>query len=51
MLVLRVLYGLKFSVADFRDLLSEKLHDLGYRPLIADPDVWMIPSVKPGEFM
>ena len=51
MLVVRVLYGLKSSGVAFRDLLSEQLYGLDYRPLIVDPDVWMRPEVKPGGFM
>ena len=45
MLGLRALYGMKLSGAAFRDLLSEQLHDLGYRQSIYDPDIWMRPSV------
>ena len=48
MLVVRSLYGLKFSGALFRALLAEQLHDLCYRPSIYDPDVWMRQAVKPG---
>ena len=51
MFVVRELYGLKPSGADFRALLVEQLHELGYLSSIADPDIWMSPSVKPGEFM
>ena len=51
MLVVRALYGLKSSGSDFSYLLDEQLHDLGYRPSIADPGVWMRPSVKPCVFM
>ena len=35
----------------FRALISERLHDLGYRPSISDPGVWMIPAVKLGGFI
>ena len=51
MLVVRELYGLKSSGEDFRALLAEKLHDLGYRQSIADFNVRMRPSLKPGGFM
>ena len=51
MLVVRALYGLKSSGADFRALLAEQLHDLGYRPSKAEPYVWMRLSVKTDEFM
>ena len=47
-LVVRALYVMKSSGAAFRFLLAEHLHDLCYRPSIADPDVWMRPAVKPG---
>ena len=50
-IVVRSLYGLNSYGEDFRDILTENLHELGYRPSIADPDVWMIPAVKPGGFM
>ena len=49
--VVRGLYGLKSSGAAFRGLLYEQFHDLGCRPLIDGPDVWIIPEVKPGGFM
>ena len=51
MLVVRALYGLKSSEADLRDLLDKKLHDLGYRPSISDPDVCMRLEVKTCGFM
>ena len=50
-LVVRALYVLKASGADFRALLSENLYDLGYMPSMADPDVYIITSAKPGGFM
>ena len=46
MLVLRVLYGLNFSGAYFRNLLADQLHDLGYRSSISDPDICMRPAVN-----
>ena len=51
MLVVRALYGLKLCGAAFRTFLAEQLHELGYRPSIDDPYIWMIPAVKPGGFM
>ena len=51
MIVVRALYGLNLSGEDFRDLIDEQLHELGYMTSIADPDVWMIPEVKQGGFM
>ena len=47
MIVVRALYGLKSAGAAFRALLAETLHDIGYVPSRADPDVWLRPGVKP----
>jgi hypothetical protein len=41
MIVIRALYGLKSSGAAFRAFLAETLYDIGYKPSVADPDVWM----------
>ena len=46
MLVVRALHVLKSSGAAFRAFLAENLYDLGYRPSMADPDVWLRPSIK-----
>ena len=51
MLVLRELYGMKLSRADFRGILSEQLHDLGYRSSISNPGFLMRPSFKTCGFM
>ena len=51
MLVLRALYGMKLYVSAYRYLLDGRLHDLGYRPSISEPDVWIIPALKQGGFM
>ena len=40
------LYGLKSSGAAFRSKLAGVIHDLGFRPSLADPDVWMRASIK-----
>ena len=40
-IITRALYGLKSSGAAFRSFLAEHLHDIGYTPSKADPDVWM----------
>ena len=40
MIVRKALYGLKGSGAAFRDHIAEKLHDIGFIPTCADPDVW-----------
>ncbi len=50
MIIVRALYGLKSSGAAFRALLADTLHDLGYVPTKADPDVWIRPAVKPDGF-
>ena len=50
MVVKKALYGLKGSGAAFRAHLAEKLHDIGFIPTCADPDVWHRPAVKPDGF-
>ena len=50
MLVVRALYGLKSSGAAFRALLAKTLHEIGYQPTKADPDVWIRKAVKPKRF-
>ena len=47
MLITRALYGLKSSEAAFRNLLADKIWELGYRPSRADHDVWLRPAIKP----
>ena len=49
-IVRKALYGLKSAGAAFRALLAETLHDMGYRPTRADPDVWLRPAVKADGF-
>ena len=46
MLVVQALYGLKLSGATFRAFLVEALYDLGYKSLMADPDVCLRPAFK-----
>ena len=46
MLVVRALYGLKFSGAAFIALLAEALYDLGYKSLVEDTDIWLRPAIK-----
>ena len=46
MLIVRALYGLKTSGAAFRSFLADHLHDMGFRPSRADPDVWLKPGIK-----
>ena len=49
-LVKKALYGLKSAGAAFRALLAETLHDVGYKPTKADPDVWLRPAIKADGF-
>ena len=46
-LIVRALYGLRSSGAAFRSHLADSLHDMGFKPSLGDPDVWMSPSCKP----
>ena len=50
MIVKKALYGLKGSGAAFRAHFAEKLHDIGFIPTCADPDVWRRQAVKPDGF-
>ena len=50
MIVKKVLYGLKGSGVAFRAHLAETLHDIGFIPTHADPDVWRRLAVKPDGF-
>ena len=50
MKIVRALYGLKSSGAAFMALLAETLHDIGYLPTKADPDVWIRPAAKANGF-
>jgi Reverse transcriptase (RNA-dependent DNA polymerase) len=46
-LIVRALYGLKSSGAAWRAHLAQSMLDIGFKPCLADPDVWMRPAVKP----
>ena len=46
MLVVRALYGLKYSGAALRALLAEVLNDMVYGPSYADPDACMRLGIK-----
>ena len=50
MLIKMALYGLKSSGAAFRAKLAGVLNDMGYRPSLADPDVWLRAGTKPCGF-
>ena len=39
-LVVRALYGLKSTVASFRNHLAECMRNIGYSSCLADPDLW-----------
>ena len=47
MIVKKALYGLKSSGTAFRAHLVETLHDIGFKPTRADPNVWIHPAVRP----
>ena len=46
MMVVCASYGLKLLGALFCVFLAETFHNARYRPLYADPDVWMRPAIK-----
>ena len=45
--IVRTLYGLKSSGADWRDHMVASLRDAGFASCKADPDIWMKAAVKP----
>ena len=45
--IVRALYGLKSAGAAFRAHLADCMHTLGFKPCLADPDVWMKLSTRP----
>mmetsp|Transcript_12139 Transcript_12139/g.17505 ORF Transcript_12139/g.17505 Transcript_12139/m.17505 type:complete len:474 (-) Transcript_12139:35-1456(-) len=44
--VVRALYGLKSSGAQWRSHFASTLRDLGFQSCLADPDVWLRPATK-----
>ena len=46
MVVKMDIYGLKLSGSTFRAELASLLHNIGYTPSKADPDLWMRPAIK-----
>ena len=44
-IIVRALYGLKSSGAAFRAHLCGCMQAMGYKPCLADPDLWMQPQV------
>jgi hypothetical protein len=47
MIVRKALYGLKSSGFSWKKTLTQNLVDMGYKSLIADPDVFIRPAAKP----
>jgi Reverse transcriptase (RNA-dependent DNA polymerase) len=45
-LIVRALYGLKSSGAAWRAHLAQSMIDIGFKPCVADPDVWMRAAAK-----
>jgi Reverse transcriptase (RNA-dependent DNA polymerase) len=45
-LIVRSLYGLKSSGTAWHAHLAQSMLDIGFKPCLADPDVWMQPAVK-----
>jgi len=45
-IIVRALYGLKSSGAAFRARLAGELREMGYKPSLADPDVYMKPRIR-----
>ena len=39
-IVVRALYGFKSSGAVFRAFIVERLDEMGFKSIVADPDVW-----------
>ena len=48
-IIVRSLYGLKTSGAAFRNHLADCMRHLGYSPCLADPDLWIKPSIRPDD--
>jgi hypothetical protein len=49
-LIVRALYGLKSSGAAWRSHLANTLRQMGFKPCLANPDVWFRPSTKPNGY-
>jgi hypothetical protein len=49
-IIVRAMYGLKFSGATWHAKLSETLRGMDFIPSYADPDVWMQPATKDNNF-
>ena len=49
-IITKALYRLKSSGAAFKAFLADHLHNIGFRPSLADPDIWMRPVVRENGF-
>ena len=49
-LVIKSLFGLKSSCAEFSAFLAETLDEMGYMPSFTDLDLWLRPAVNPDSF-
>ena len=45
-IIVHAIYGLKSSGAAFRKHLGECMSGLGYKPCLADPDLWLKPESR-----
>ena len=48
-IIVRAIYGTKTAGAAFRNTLADCMHQLGYKPCLADRDVWMKKFQKPNK--
>jgi hypothetical protein len=48
-LIVRALYGLKSACAAFRNYLASCMYQLGWKPCLADRDLWMKEDTRPDE--
>ena len=48
-IVKRALYGLKSAGADFRSHLADCMNHMGWKPCLADPDLWYRPCQRPDD--
>ena len=46
-IIIRSLYGLKFSGTAFRNHLAGYMYHLGFKPCLVDPDLWMKTETRP----
>ena len=41
LIIKKALYGLRTSGARFHEKLADTLRDMGFKPTLADPDLWL----------